>query len=93
MTDEELQRFCGQNVRLKISGRILEGKLICGGEAQIALNRPYAIETLTRNPSLDTFDTHFDGVPAAEAVESVELVDEPVAEEIEDEVQDLQTPG
>ena len=93
MTDEELQRFCDQNVRLKIDGRILEGKLICGFEAQQTLNIPYALKTLKRNPSLDTYDTHLDGIPYAEAVESVELVDEPVADEIEDEVQDLQTPG
>ncbi len=93
MTDEELQRFCDQDVRLKIGGRILEGKLICGAEAQIALDRPYAIKTLNRNPSLDTLDTHFDGIPNAEGVESVELVDEPVGEEIEENVQDSQTPG
>jgi hypothetical protein len=93
MTDEELQRFCDQDVRLKIGDRILQGKLICGVEAQLALSIPYAIKTLRRNPSLETYDTHFDGIPYAEAVESAELVDEPVGEEIEDEVQDLQTPG
>jgi hypothetical protein len=32
-------------------------------------------------------------IPSAEAVESIELVDEDVADEIEDAAEDSQTPG
>jgi hypothetical protein len=93
MTDEKLQTFCGQNVRLKYREQVLEGKLICGGTAQLTVDMPYAIEAVVHNATLGTYDSHLAGIIDAESVESVELVDEPVDEEIKDAAEDAQTPG
>jgi hypothetical protein len=93
MTDEELQTFCNQIVRLKSGEGLLTGKLVCGSEAQLTIRMPYAIETSVSNASLGTYDTHWVGIKDADSVESVELVDEPVDEEILDAAEDAQTPG
>ncbi len=93
MTDEELQQYCSQNVRLKLDGKTLTGRLICGAEAQLTVRMPYAIETLARDAALGTYDRHLAGIASPERVELVELVDEPAAEEIEDEAEEDQTPG
>jgi hypothetical protein len=93
MTEEQLQEFCGQNVTLKYADRALSGKLICGAEAQMTVGRPYAIETWRRDATVGTYDTHREGIVGAEPIESVELLDEPIDEEIKDAAEDAQTPG
>jgi hypothetical protein len=93
MTDEELQQYCGQRVRLQLAGRTLDGELVCGAEAQIAVSKPYAVKSITRNPAMSTSDTHLQGIAHAENVESIELLDERADEEIAEVAEDAQTPG
>lgn len=93
MTDERLQQFSDQKVRLVFGGRAVVGTLITGYRAQIGVRAPYAIQWYDVNPTLGTKEERLVAIPSAEAVESVELVNEDVAAEIEDEAEDEQTPG
>lgn len=93
MTDEELQGYANTTVRLKLGGLILTGKLVSGFEARVSVDAPYALEWHDVNPTTGTNEERFVAIPGAEAVESIELVDEDVAKEIEDVAEDWQTPG
>jgi len=93
MTDDELQRFSDQKVRLVSGGRTIVGTLITGFRAQIAVQAPYAIQWYDINPTLDAKEERLVALASAAAVESVELVDEDAAAEIESEAEDEQTPG
>lgn len=93
MTDEELQQFSDQKVRLVCGGRTIVGTLITGFRAQLAVQAPYAIQWYDVNPTLSAKEERLVAIPGADAVESVELVDEDVAAEIENEAEDEQTPG
>jgi hypothetical protein len=93
MTDEELQGYANSTVRLKLGCLILTGKLVSGFEARVSVDAPYALEWHDVNPTTGTNEERFVAIPSAEAVESIELVDEDVAKEIEDVAEDWQTPG
>ncbi len=95
MTDEELQKYANERVRISHGGQVLTGKLIVGFEAQLKVQAPYAIEWSDLNPTLGTNEVRLAAIPGAEAVESIEVVDEPeeTRAEIEDVVEDAQTPG
>lgn len=93
MTDEELQTYADQHVRLAYGGRTVTGKLITGYAAQIRVNAPYAIQWYDENPSLGTKEERLVAIPHADAVESVEIVDESARTEISDAAEDAQTPG
>ena len=95
MTDDELEKFAGANVRLVFGGQTLTGKLITGYEAQIRVKAPYSIQWYDVNPSTGTNEERLAAIPTAAAVESIEFVDEPeeTAIEIKDAAEDAQTPG
>lgn len=93
MTDDELQQFANSTVRLAFDGRALTGKLITGFEAQVRVKAPYALQWHDVNPASGTSEERLVAIPSAEAVESIELVDEDVSEEIKDAAEDAQTPG
>jgi hypothetical protein len=93
MTDEELQEYADQNVRLITAGRTVIGKLITGTRAQVAVQAPYAVQWHDRNPTLGAKEERLVAIPSAEAVESIELINEDVAAEIQDVAEDAQTPG
>lgn len=93
MTDDELTQFSDQKVRLVSGGRTIVGTLITGFRAQIAVQAPYAIQWYDVDPTLGAKEERLVALPGAEAVDSVELIDEDVAAEIEDEAKDEQTPG
>jgi len=93
MTDEQLQEYANQNVRLVVGGRTMTGKLITGFESQIRVKAPYAIQWYDVNPTLGTNEERLAAIPQADAVESIELVDESPREEIEEAAEETQTPG
>lgn len=95
MTDEELQKYANERVRISHGGQVLTGKLIAGFEAQLKVQSPYAIEWHDLNPTLGTNEMRLAAIPSAEAVESIEVVNQPeeTKAEIEDAAEDAQTPG
>jgi hypothetical protein len=95
MTDEELQGFVDQEVRLNYRGRSLAGKLISGFAAQASVKAPYAIEWSVGDPSLGNYEVRRAGIVSAQAVDSVEFINEPehVGAEINDVANEEQTPG
>ena len=93
MTDDELQSYADSHVRVTFGGQTLTGKLITGFAAQIAVKAPYAIQWHDVNSASGTNEERLVAIPSAEVVESIELVDEGVAAEIEDAAEDAQTPG
>jgi hypothetical protein len=93
LTDDDLRQFANGNVRLTFDGQTLTGKLIIGFEAQVRVNAPYALLWHDLNPTSGTREERLVAIPSAEAVESIELLDEDVSEEIEDAAEDAQTPG
>jgi len=95
MTDEELQRFAGEKVRLVFAGRELTGKLVVGIESQLKVQAPYAIEWYDVDRSLGTNEMRLAAIHDAGAVKSIELLDvaKETADEIEDEADETQTPG
>ncbi|HEX3672393.1 MAG TPA: hypothetical protein VHT92_11880 [Candidatus Cybelea sp.] len=93
MTDDELQQFADSTVRLTFDRQALTGKLITGFEAQVRVNAPYALQWHDLNPTSGTKEERLVAIPSAEVVESIELVNENVSEEIEDAAEDAQTPG
>jgi hypothetical protein len=95
MTDEELQEFLDQPVRLTYAGQSLTGKLISGFEAQLSVKAPYAIEWSHRNERVGALELHRVGIPSAERVESIEALSESALQdaEVEEAVKDQQTPG
>lgn len=95
MTDEELQKFAGEWVRLVYNGQTLTGKLVTGFEAQLQVQAPYAIEWHDINKSLETNELRLAAIHHPEAVQSIEAVDvaEEAKDEIEDEAEETQTPG
>ena len=95
MTDEELQKYANERVRIGHGGQVLTGKLIMGFEAQLKVQAPYAIEWSDLNPTLGTNEMRLAAIPSAEAVESIEVVNQPeeTKAEIEDAAEDAQTPG
>ncbi|HEY2553714.1 MAG TPA: hypothetical protein VGI15_00560 [Candidatus Cybelea sp.] len=93
MTNEELERYANQKVRLVTGGRTLTGQLIAGFEAQIRVKAPFAILWHDVNPSLGTNEERLAAIPNAEEIESIEAVDESAKAEIKDEAEDAQTPG
>ena len=93
MTDEELRGYANSTVRLKLGGQMLTGKLVISFEAQVRVDAPYALEWHDVNPTTGTNEERLVAIHNGEAVESSELVDEDVADEIEDVAEDSQTPG
>ncbi|HEY6326645.1 MAG TPA: hypothetical protein VIW73_09075 [Candidatus Cybelea sp.] len=95
MTDEELQRFVGEKVRLTYEGSTLTGKLVAGFEAQLKVEAPYAIEWHDTNETTGTNEMRIAAINDAKAVGSIELLDvaEETKDEIEDEAEETQTPG
>ncbi len=95
MRDEELQEFADREVTLSYRGRTLTGKLIVGFAAQASVNAPYAVEWSVGEQTLGTYEIRRAAIASAEAVEVVELVNEPeqVGAEIHDVANDTQTPG
>jgi hypothetical protein len=95
MTDEELQEFIDQQVRLTYDGHSLTGKLISGFEVQLSVKAPYAIEWTDRNAAIGTYELHRVGIPSADRVESIEALNESALQdaEVEDAAKDQQTPG
>jgi hypothetical protein len=95
MTDDELQQYAQQVVRIRLSGKEVTGKLLTGFEAQLRVDSPYAIEWHDLNPTLGTKEERLVAIPSAEIVESIELVNEAAAAEAQTESidQDAQTPG
>lgn len=68
MTNADLEKLAGQHIELFCEGRLLRGRLVVDGEAQIC-DTPYAIKTLVKNPSFGTNEPRYEGIPYAEAVE------------------------
>jgi len=95
MTDEELQRFAGEKVRLTYRGSTLAGKLVVGFEAQLQVRAPYAIEWYDINETTGTNEMRIAAITDAGAVQSIEVLDlaEETKDEIEDEAEETQTPG
>jgi hypothetical protein len=93
MTNEELENYANQYVRLVMGGRTLIGQLIVGFEAQTRVKSPYAIRWHDINRSLGTNEERLAAIPNAEEIESIEIVDESAKAEIEDAAEDAQTPG
>jgi hypothetical protein len=93
MTDEDLQKFADQNVKLTYGGKTLVGKLIAGFAAQVAVEAPYAVRWYDVNPSLGTKEERLVAIPHAAAVDSIHLVNEEPRDEIIDAADDAQTPG
>jgi hypothetical protein len=95
MTDEELQRFAGEKVRLTYDGSTLTGKLVAGFEAQLKVQAPYAIEWHDINETTGTNEMRIAAIQDAKSVRSIELLDiaEETKDEIKDEAQETQTPG
>lgn len=95
MTDEELQRFAGEKVRLTYDGSTLTGKLVVGFEAQLKVQAPYAIEWHDTNEATRTNEMRIAAIKDAKTVQSIELLDvaEETQDEIEDEAEETQTPG
>ena len=95
MTDEELQRFAGEKVRLTYNGNSLTGKLVVGFEAQLKVQAPYAIEWSDINETTGTNEMRIAAMTDARAIQSIEVLDlaEETKDEIEDEAEETQTPG
>jgi hypothetical protein len=93
MTDEQLQEYANQDARLVVGGKVISGKLLTGFEAQVRVKAPYAIQWHDVNPTLGTNEERLAAIPHAEAVESIELIDESATAEIENEAEETQTPG
>ncbi len=95
MTDEELQGFVDQEVRINYRGRNLTGKLLSGFAAQASVKAPYAIEWSVGDPALGNYEVRRAAISAAEDIETVEFVNEPaqVGAEISDVANEEQTPG
>lgn len=95
MTDEEVQSFANQRVRLSYAGHVVTGKLIVGFEAQTQVGAPYAIQWYDVNPELGVKEERLAAIATAEAIESIEAVDpaQEAREEIADAAEDAQTPG
>lgn len=93
MTNEELERYVNQNVRLVTGGRTLTGQLIVGFEAQVRVQAPFAIQWHDVNPSSGTKEERLAAIPDAGGIESIEVVDESPKAEIKDAAEDAQTPG
>ena len=62
-------------------------------EAQVRVKASYAIQWYDVNPTLGTNEERLAAIPHAEAVESIELIDESATAEIENEAEETQTPG
>ena len=93
MTDEQLEEYANQNVRLVAGGQTITGKLITGYAAQIRVKAPFAIQWYDVNPTLGTNEERLAAIPSADGVESIEVVDESPSAEIEDAAEEAQTPG
>ncbi|MBV9720189.1 MAG: hypothetical protein JOZ77_12790 [Candidatus Eremiobacteraeota bacterium] len=95
MTDDELEPFVGENVKIVYNGQTLAGKLIGSFAAQVKVQAPYAIEWTDFNDALGTNEVRVAAIHSAEAIQSIELVNEAkeTKAEIEDAVEDAQTPG
>ena len=95
MTDDELQTFADQRVKLTYRGRVLTGTLISGFAAQTSVKTPYAVEWSVGSEAAGDYEVRRAAIGSAQAVESIELVDEAkqVGAEIEDAASDAQTPG
>ena len=72
MTDDQLQEYANQNVRLVVGGQTIVGKLITGFESQIRVKAPYAIQWYDVNPTLGTNEERLAAIPQADAVESID---------------------
>lgn len=93
MTDEQLQEYANQDVRVVVGGKAIGGKLLTGFEAQVRVKAPYAIQWHDVNPTLGTNEERLAAIPHAGAVESIQLIDESATAEIENEAEETQTPG
>jgi hypothetical protein len=93
MTNEELESYANQHVRLVAGGRTLTGQLIVGFEAQVRVQAPFAIQWHDVNSSLGTNEERLVAIPNANEIESIEVVDESAKAEIKDVAEDEQTPG
>jgi hypothetical protein len=93
MTNEELEGYANQNVRVAIGGRTLTGQLIVGFEAQVRVQAPFAIQWHDVSPSSGTNEERLVAIPNAEEIESIEVVEESAKAEIKDAAEDAQTPG
>lgn len=81
MKDEELQQYCGRNVELKYGDEVFVGKLVCGRQAQVAVNAPYAVESQIANATMGAPDAAWTSIAYAEAVEWVRTLSEPLSDE------------
>jgi hypothetical protein len=95
MTDEEIQRFANQRVRLSYAGQVVAGTLIVGFAAQTQVQAPYAIQWYDVNPTLGVKEERLAAIAAAEAVEWIEPVEEAdeARAEIVEAADDAQAPG
>jgi hypothetical protein len=75
MTEQELQKYCDEEVELSYGGQTAVGTLICGTVAQIGLHAPYGIETRVPNASPGSYDIHRVAIPSSEAVQWVRPVE------------------
>jgi hypothetical protein len=95
MTDEEIQRFANQRVRLRYAGQVVTGTLVVGFAAQTQVQAPYAIQWYDVNPTLGVKEERLAAIASAEAVEWMEPVEEAAEAraEIADAAEDARTPG
>lgn len=95
MTDSELQKFAGARVRLTYRGQTLEGKLIDGFTAQLDVKAPYAIQWYADNPSLGVREERITPIASADAVDSIEYVNDAAEarSEIDEDLEEERTPG
>ena len=95
MTDSELQKFAGAQVRLTYRGQTFEGKLLDGFTAQLDVEAPYAIQWYAENSSLGVTEERITPIASAEAVESIDYANEAreTESEIRDEIDEERTPG
>jgi hypothetical protein len=93
MTNEDLEHYANQRVRLVTGGRTLTGQLIVGFEAQVRVKAPYALQWYDVNPSMGTKEERVAAIPDAGAIESIEVVDESAKAEIKEVAEEEQTPG
>ena len=95
MTDEELQEFVDQDVRLTYAGQSFTGKLISGFEVQLSVKAPYAIEWMDRNATIGSYELHRVGIPSVTRVEAIEPISESalLSAEVENTAREEQTPG
>ena len=76
MTDEELRAYLNCRVELRLtSGETLAGELVAE-DARLVLRQPYAVKTVQQSATLGVEEPSWRGIPSADTVESVRVVEQ-----------------